>query len=61
MWISCGKGRPDQSTSIIQPHTLQPLTRHFSEEEVSGIKTKAEALLQSNKFREGFQDGVYFV
>ena len=60
LWISCAKGRPDQSTSIIPPHILQPLTRHFSEE-VSGIKTKAEALLQSNKFREGFQDGVYFV
>ena len=40
---------------------VKSLRQHFSSEEISGLTVKADALIANRRFREGFQDGSFFV
>ena len=40
---------------------VKSLRQHFSSEEISGRTVKADALIANRRFREGFQDGSFFV
>ena len=46
---------------IFPPDFEKSLERHFSREEISGLVVKADALIRNQGFREGFQEGAYFV
>ena len=41
--------------------SVNSLWQHFSSEEISGLTVKADALIANRRFREGFQDGSFFV
>ena len=41
--------------------SVNSLRQHFSSEEISGLTVKADALIANRRFREGFQDGSFFV
>lgn len=43
------------------PNVVEALEKHLSREEVSELTVKADALIADRRFREGFQDGAYFV
>ena len=58
--LSLYEPRPIPSGSI--PFRLYEKSRqHFSSEEISGLTVKADALIANRRFREGFQDGSFFV
>ena len=40
---------------------VKSLWQFFSSEEISGLSVKADALIANRHFREGFQDGRFFL
>ena len=55
------KNQDQSQVGTFPSDSVNSLRQHFSSEEISGLTVKADALIANRRFREGFQDGSFFV
>lgn len=60
-FLNLFKNQDQSQVGTFPSDSINNLRQHFSSEEISGLTVKADALIANRRFREGFQDGSFFV